>query len=75
MLSNFAAVDLQAMPSLARGEARIQGVPCVIAPPASLKGFGHVMRDFARASVTIVPWLQQGWRPIVCGTGNEGGGT
>jgi ureidoglycolate lyase len=73
MLSNFAAVDLQAMPSLARAEARAHAVPNVIATPASLKGFGHVVTEFARAAVTIVTWPQQGWRPIVSGTGNEGG--
>ena len=49
MLSNFAAVDLQAMPSLARGEARGQGVPCVIATPASLKGFGEIQFATSRA--------------------------
>jgi ureidoglycolate lyase len=73
MLSNFAAVNLRAMPSLARGEARIQAVPSVLATPATLVGLGHVVRDYAKASVTIVPWPQQGWRPIVSGTGNEGG--
>ena len=49
MLSNFAAVDLQAMPSLARGEARVQGVPCVIATPASLNGFGEIQFATNRA--------------------------
>ena len=73
MFSNFAAIDLQAMPSLARSEAKIQGVPCFIATPASLKGFGHVVRDYAKARIAIVPWPQQNWRPIVSGTGNEGG--
>ena len=61
------------MPSLARGEARIQGVPCVIATSASLKGFGRVVQEYAKARVAIVPWPQQGWRPIVSVTGDEGG--
>jgi ureidoglycolate lyase/seryl-tRNA synthetase len=31
------------------------------------------VREFARDPVTIVTWPQPGWRPIVPGTGNEGG--
>jgi ureidoglycolate lyase len=73
MLSNFSSVDLEAMPSLARGEARIQRVPGVLATPASLAGLGHVVPDPMQAHVTIVTWPQQGSRPIVPGTGNEGG--
>jgi ureidoglycolate lyase len=73
MLSNFAAVDLEAMPSLARGEARALRVPSVRATPASLSGFGHVVADFLQSRVTIVTWPRLGSRPIVPGTGNEGG--
>jgi ureidoglycolate lyase len=73
MPSNFAAVDLLAMPSLARDEARIHAVRSVIATPASLEGFGRVVTELASAQVTIVTWPQQGWRPIQSGTGNEGG--
>ena len=71
--SNFAAVDLERMPSLARGEVRVQRVPGVAATPASLKGYGHLVREFAKDPVTIVTWPAAGWRPIVAGTGNEGG--
>jgi ureidoglycolate lyase len=73
LLSNFSAADLEAMPSLARGEARAQRVPAVLATPASLAGFGHVVTDLLEARVAIVTWPQPGWRPIVSGTGNEGG--
>jgi ureidoglycolate lyase/seryl-tRNA synthetase len=73
MLSNFAAVDLLAMPSLVGGEARAHRVPGVQATDATLHGYGRIVRDFAAAPVTIVTWPQPGRRPIVPGTGNEGG--
>lgn len=71
--SNFAGVDLHAMPSIARGEARVVMAPCVRATSASLSGYGHPVESFAAGRVTIVTWPQPGWRPIVDGTGNEGG--
>jgi ureidoglycolate lyase len=73
MLSNFAAVDLFAMPSLTNGEARAHRVPCVLATDQTLRGYGRIVRDFAADRVTIVTWPQPGRRPIVPGTGNEGG--
>jgi len=73
MFSNFAALDLAAMPSLARGEARAHRVPLVTASDESLSGYGHMVPDFARGRVKIVTWPQPGWRPIVPGTGDEGG--
>jgi ureidoglycolate lyase/seryl-tRNA synthetase len=72
-LSNFADQDLTALPSLARGEARVQRVPRVAASKDSLAGYGRIVTDFARDAVTIVTWPQPAWRPIVAGTGNEGG--
>jgi ureidoglycolate lyase len=39
----------------------------------ALRGYGHVVPDFAAARVAIVTWPQPGRRPIVPGTGNEGG--
>jgi len=71
--SNFAALDLTAMPSLARGTVRAHRVPSVIASNESLRGYGRIVADFAMGSVTIVTWPQPGWRPVVPGTGNEGG--
>jgi ureidoglycolate lyase len=73
MLSNFAAVDLLAMPSLANGDVRAHRVPCVAATSGTLRGYGRIVRDFAAEHITIVTWPQQGRRPIVPGTGNEGG--
>jgi len=60
MLSNFAAVDLSAMPSLAKGDARAHRVPCALATDRTLLGYGRIVRDFACARVTIVTWPQPG---------------
>jgi ureidoglycolate lyase len=73
MIHNFSGLDLERMPSLARGEARAHRVPRVVADEASLRGFGRRVGEFRSAEVTIVTWPQGGWRPIVAGTGNEGG--
>jgi ureidoglycolate lyase/seryl-tRNA synthetase len=73
MFSNFAELDLDAMPSIARGAARAHLVPLIRADAETLRGYGHIVPDFARGRVTIVTWPQPGWRPIVPGTGNEGG--
>jgi ureidoglycolate lyase len=73
VFSNFAALDLKAMPSLARAEARAHRVPVIGATQDSLRGYGRLVSDFARDRVTIVTWPQPGRRPIVPGTGNEGG--
>jgi ureidoglycolate lyase len=73
MFSNFAAIDLAAMPSLAAGEVRAHRVKLVAATDDTLRGYGHIVPDFARGRVTIVTWPQPDWRPIVPGTGNEGG--
>lgn len=71
--SNFSALDLARLPSVARREARVHEVPLVRADALSLEGYGHVVDDFAGAEPTIVTWPRPGWRPIVDGTGNEGG--
>jgi ureidoglycolate lyase/seryl-tRNA synthetase len=73
MLSNFAKVDINAMPSILRGEAQAHRVPLILATPQNLVGFGHQVLDFNGAQVTIVTWPRPNWRPIVPGTGNEGG--
>jgi ureidoglycolate lyase len=61
------------MPSLARGEVRSHRVPAVTATHETLLGYGHIVSDFTRDHVMIVTWPQPGWRPVVAGTGNEGG--
>jgi ureidoglycolate lyase len=73
MFSNFAALDLAALPSITKGESRIHPVPAVLANAETLRGYGSIVTDFAAGAVTIVTWPQPAWRPIVAGTGNEGG--
>jgi ureidoglycolate lyase len=72
-LSNFAALDLDAMPSLGVGAVRAHPVPLLPATAASLRGYGHMTSNFPHDRVTLVTWPQPGWRPIVADTGNEGG--
>ena len=73
LFSNFAAVDLDRMPSIAHGEVRVHRVPRIAATAESLEGYGRKVHDFARDRVSLVTWPASGWRPIVAGTGNEGG--
>jgi ureidoglycolate lyase len=73
MFSNFAELDLDALPSIASGAARAYRVPLVSADAETLRGYGHIVPDFTSGRVTIVTWPQPGWRPVVAGTGNEGG--
>ncbi len=72
-ISNFAGLDLDAPPSVARGEARVHEVRRAVATPARLAGYGRLVRDFDAAEVTIVPWPVAGPRLLVPGTGAEGG--
>lgn len=72
-ISNFAGIDLDAMPSSADPAIGIFRVPVIAASAASLAGYGHFVDDHRDESVTIVTWPQGGWRPVVPGTGNEGG--
>jgi ureidoglycolate lyase len=73
MFSNFAALDLAAMPSIAKNEASVHRARWIEATDESLRGYGRIVADYAREAVTIVTWPQPDWRPIVPGTGNEGG--
>jgi ureidoglycolate lyase/seryl-tRNA synthetase len=73
MLSHFSAFDHAGLPSLEKGEVRAHRVPCVAASAETLRGYGHLVHHFARDHVQIVTWPRPGWRPIVPGTGNEGG--
>ena len=73
ILANFTGLDLQAMPSIERGEVFAHRVRQVRATAQSLRGYGALVNDCAAHAVSIVTWPQGGWRPIVPGTGNEGG--
>ena len=72
-ISNFAEIDLASPPSIARGEARVHEVRRRVATPATLAGYGRLVRDFDTTEVTIVPCPVAGRRPLVPGTGAEGG--
>ena len=50
-------------------------VPLVCATPDTLAGLASLEESFEEAEVEIVTWPQPGWRPVVAGTGNEGGVT
>lgn len=73
MLSNFAEIDFAALPSIGAGDVRVHRAPLVKATAETLLGFGHLVPDFREGRVTIVTWPQPGWRPVVPGTGAEGG--
>jgi ureidoglycolate lyase len=73
LFSNFAGADLTRMPSIARSEARVVRARLVQATPSSLAGYGRIVERFADAAVDIVTWPKPQGRPIVSGTGNEGG--
>jgi hypothetical protein len=73
VFSNFSGVDLGRLPSIGRGAARVVRARAVVATPESLAGYGHLVDDFDTAEVTLVPWPVRGPRPLVPGTGAEGG--
>jgi ureidoglycolate lyase len=51
----------------------VKEVPLVSATAENLKGYATIEQSFEDAKVEIVTWPQQGWRPVISGTGNEGG--
>lgn len=51
----------------------VHEVPWRRATAETLQGYGTIERSFDEAVVEIVTWPQPGWRPVVPGTGNEGG--
>ena len=69
---NQSGLDLAAPPSTASLKPSFD-VPLVLATNESLRGFGHVVTNFAAAGCAITPWPTAGWRPLVAGTGDEGG--
>lgn len=72
-IDNFSGVDLNNLPSIVKGEIKAIEAPLVIATPETLVGYGRIEKDFKTAHVDIVPWPVSGKRPLVPGTGNEGG--
>ena len=72
-VSNFVGHDLAELPSLHDKAMFVHKTKQVIATRESLEGFGTIVESFDAAQVDIVTWPRAGWRPIVDGTGNEGG--
>lgn len=70
-LHNFCDQDLGALPS--SSQVAVHDVPLVVATAETLAGLGRLVDSFAAAEVSIVAWPVAGWRPLVAGTGNEGG--
>jgi len=70
-IDNFCDAPLNDMPSLAQIGAH--RVPMVAASNDSLRGMGRLLDGFDPTDVVLVPWPTSGWRPLVPGTGAEGG--
>ncbi len=66
-------MSMDRMISLHEPGIRIHRVPLVRATPQSVEGFARIEPSFEEAVVDIVTWPAPGWRPVVAGTGNEGG--
>jgi ureidoglycolate lyase len=54
---------------------KVYEAPVIAATPASLKGYGALVDDFATAKIEIVRWPAQGWRAVDPDTGDQGGTT
>lgn len=63
------------IPSINEPDISVFEVPLVHATEETLAGLATLEDSFAGAEVQIETWPQPGWRPVVAGTGNEGGVT
>jgi ureidoglycolate lyase len=52
---------------------KIYNVKVITATERNLQGYGRIVHKFEDAKVDIVTWPAPGWRPVLEGTGNEGG--
>lgn len=72
-IDNFSGLDLAHLPSV-QGGAGVVRAPLVVATAASLAGMAElVSADISTVDPVIVPWPVRGKRPLVPGTGIEGG--
>ena len=71
VIHNQSFQDLENMPSTK--EVAVHEVQLIQASEHSLEGFGHIVRDFENEEVIIETWPTPNWRPVVAGTGNQGG--
>lgn len=51
----------------------IHNVPIIRATPENFKEYGNFVYDYDNEEVEIVKWPVSGWRPLMEGTGDEGG--
>lgn len=63
------------MVSLHEPGISIVEVPLIKGTEESLDGLARLETSFEAAEVEVVTWPSPGWRPVVSGTGNEGGVT
>lgn len=66
-------MTMERMISIHEPGISVRPVPLVRATSAALEGYARIEDSFDDAVVDIVTWPQPGWRPVVEGTGNEGG--
>lgn len=66
---------MERMVSIHEPGVGIHEVSLIRATAQSLEGYARIERSYEEARVEIVTWPQRGWRPIVPGTGNQGGVT
>lgn len=63
------------IPSIDDPDISVIDVPLVVATAESLTGLATPVAAFETAEVEIVVWPPAGWRPVVAGTGDQGGVT
>ncbi|MFP6768938.1 MAG: ureidoglycolate lyase [Planctomycetaceae bacterium] len=63
------------IPSINDPEISVIDVPLVSATAESLSGLAALAPSFETADVEIVTWPTVGWRPVIAGTGDQGGVT
>ena len=63
------------IPSINDPDISVFDVPLVVATAESLTGLATPVASFEAAEVEIVAWPPAGWRPVVAGTGDQGGVT
>jgi len=73
MKAPTSTIPMDRMVSIHEPGISILEVPLVKATPKSIQGYAKIERSFEDAEVEITVWPQPGWRPVVAGTGNEGG--
>lgn len=71
LIHNQSFQDLNNMPKASQVD--VYHVPLVEANEQTLQGYGHLVYDYDKEDVILETWPASGWRPVVSGTGNQGG--